>query len=175
MRIVAGTYGGRSIIAPKSSGTRPMTDKVRAALFDSLGDLQDVSVLDAYAGSGAVGFEAFSRGAGNVEAIEQAWAAVKVIKANQAALGIDWGYALHQVTVESWLAHQTDKRFDIVIADPPYERIKVDVLEKLGRLLAPQGLLVVSHSSRVETPKLEGLTRISNKVYGDSTLSTYQA
>ncbi|HEX7259794.1 MAG TPA: 16S rRNA (guanine(966)-N(2))-methyltransferase RsmD, partial [Candidatus Saccharimonadia bacterium] len=145
MRIVGGVYGGRSLTAPKGNGTRPMTDKVRAALFDSLGAISGASVLDVYAGSGAVGFEALSRGAGNVQAIEHARSAIQAIQANQSALDLTWGYALHQKKVEAWLAHRSNEVFDIVIADPPYEYLKTDVLEKLGILLKPQGIMVVSH------------------------------
>jgi 16S rRNA (guanine966-N2)-methyltransferase len=173
MRIVAGMYGGRIISAPKHPGTRPMTDKVRASLFDSLGVIKGSTLLDAYAGSGAIGFEALSRGAENVQAIEHARDAIKTIKKNQEILGIDWGYSLHQMTVEVWLAHGQDQQFDVIVADPPYEHMKDDVLDKLGRLLATDGIMVVSHSSRLEPPKLEGLVQVGSRSYGDSMLSSY--
>ncbi len=173
MRVVSGVYGGRIIAAPKHAGTRPMTDKVRAALFDGLGAIANASVLDVYAGSGAIGFEALSRGASDVQAIEQARSAIKTIQANQAALGLSWGYTLHQMTAEAWLAHPTDQLFDLIVADPPYERIKPDILEKLGTLLKSEGIMVVSHSSRLGGFDLEGLVQEGTKVYGDTQLSSY--
>src|SRR4051812_35455574 len=121
MRIATGIYGGRVITAPKSAGTRPMTDKVRTALFDILGPLDGKTVLDAYAGSGAIGFEALSRGAARVTAIEMATGAVKTLQANQAYLGLGIEYGLVRSKVEAWLARpQTQsERFDLIIADPP--------------------------------------------------------
>jgi 16S rRNA (guanine966-N2)-methyltransferase len=174
MRIVTGTYGGRVIQAPKTDATRPMTDKVRAALFDSLGPINDLTVLDVYAGSGAVGFEALSRGAKRVVAVEAGRRAIETIRANQKSLEADWGYELVAATVESWLARpQTQElKFDLIIADPPYEQLKEDILERLSGLLAADGRLVASHSSHRQL-QLEGMQLIGAKVYGDRALSIF--
>jgi 16S rRNA (guanine966-N2)-methyltransferase len=86
MRIVGGSLGGRIITNPKTRATRPMTEKMRAAIFDILGDVSDLAVMDAYAGSGAIGFEAASRGAGRVVAIESSRGATHIIQSNQKAL-----------------------------------------------------------------------------------------
>jgi 16S rRNA (guanine966-N2)-methyltransferase len=175
MRIVSGQLGGRTIKAPKTSGTRPMTDKVRGALFDVIGSIEGFYILDAYAGSGAVGFEALSRGAAQVVAIEAGRTAQQAIKQNQKDLQTDWGYLLYPVTVENWLAHQSGDRpqFDLIVADPPYEQLKVEVLEKLGQQLKPDGLLVVSRSSRKPIEPY-GLRLVKTKDYGDSSLDFYQ-
>ncbi len=177
MRIVTGQLGGRIVQAPRSASTRPMTDKVRAALFDSLGSVEHKRFLDAYAGSGAVGFEAWSRGASDVQAIEHGHQAIKATRANLEILGIDWGYRLHAQTVESWLAHHNatnQPEFDVIVADPPYDRLKADILEKLGCLLTKKGILIVSHSSKQPLPLLEGLSQVSNRIYGDSALAVYR-
>ena len=176
MRIIAGNLGGRLIKAPKGTGTRPMTDKVRAALFDSIGSIAGYKVLDAYAGSGAIGFEALSRGAAQVVAVEAGRQALQAIQANQKELGVGWGYSLYQMTVEAWLARQAeDQHFDLIIADPPYEQLRSDVLEKLRALLAPDGRMVVSHSAKRRLPPLEGLRKVSDRIYGDSALALYRA
>ncbi|HUC87134.1 MAG TPA: 16S rRNA (guanine(966)-N(2))-methyltransferase RsmD [Candidatus Saccharimonadales bacterium] len=177
MRIIAGELGGRVVMAPKTRGTRPMTDKVRAALFDAVGSVQDITMLDAYAGSGAVGFEALSRGAQQVVAVESARPALTAIQANQQSLGIAWGYSLYQMSVETWLARHSladSQRYELIVADPPYDRLAADVLEKLGSLLQPSGWLVVSHSSRRPAPALSGLELAADKVYGDSALGFYK-
>jgi 16S rRNA G966 N2-methylase RsmD len=97
------------------------------------------------------------------------------IKANQDALGLTWGYELHQTTVETWLARPTEMPvFDLIVADPPYDYLKPDVLEKLGSLLSPDGTLVVSHSSRLDPPRLARLALIDAKTYGDTALSFYK-
>lgn len=173
MRIVSGIYGGRTIAAPKTRGTRPMTDKVRAAIFDSLGDISNYRVLDAYAGTGAVGFEALSRGAAQVDAIESARAPIRTIKENAAALDISWGYSLHEQTVERWLAHAPEERFDLIMADPPYDQIRTDVIERLGQLLVTEGILVVSHSARTSLGALDGLSLVNERPYGDSMISVF--
>lgn len=180
MRITTGSLGGRSVTPPKTTVTRPMADKVRAALFNVVGDVSGMIVLDSYAGSGAIGFEALSRGAARVVAIERARIPANTIKANQKALGgLTWGYELHQMAVEAWLTRWLGSptempAFDLIVADPPYDHLKLDILEKLGSLLVLDGILIVSHSSRLDLPRLARLTHIDTKTYGDTALSFYK-
>ena len=177
MRIVAGSMGGRTIHAPKTKLTRPMTDKIRAALFDSLGDITNGLVLDAYAGTGAVGLEALSRGAARVIGVESARSAVVAIKRNIADLQAGWGYSLYESTMESWLARhgQFDNQpFSLIVADPPYEKVKTDVLEKLGTILAEDGVLAVSSTSKIAAHELAGVKLVDSKKYGDTLLSFYK-
>ena len=179
MRITTGSLGGRTVAAPKTTATRPMADKVRAALFDTLGDVSGAIVLDAYAGSGAVGFEALSRGAARVVAIESARQPAATITANQATFDLTWGYELHQTTVETWLARwlrppAEPSAFNLIVADPPYDHLRVNVLEKLGSLLKTDGILVVSHSSRRDVPELDNLICTDTRIYGDTALSFYK-
>ncbi|HUD10788.1 MAG TPA: RsmD family RNA methyltransferase, partial [Candidatus Saccharimonadia bacterium] len=95
MKILAGENKGRPFQQPKTSSVRPLSEKVRAALFDVVGPVTGLTVLDAYAGSGAAGFEAASRGAVLVDAIESDNRVARVIQQNAGILGLDWGYILH--------------------------------------------------------------------------------
>jgi 16S rRNA (guanine966-N2)-methyltransferase len=178
MKVLAGQLKGRPFEQPKSSSVRPLSEKVRAAIFDVLGPVDECTVLDAYAGSGAAGFEAASRGALLVDAIEANARVARTIEGNAHALGLDWGYVLHTMTVATWLAspQQQEKaeRYDIVIADPPYTQLDADSLDRLGRHLRPGGVLVVSHSSRLASPVLSSVELAQHKVYGDTALSFYK-
>ncbi len=177
MRVVSGTFGGRPLHAPKTTATRPMTDKVRGALFDSLGSVDGTTFLDAYAGSGAVGIEALSRGVAQVVFIESARQPLQAIQENLQRLELGWGYQVVATTVESWLARQTadSLKFDVIVADPPYAQIKLDVITKLGALLNPEGVLVVSHASKEPLPALDGLSIQDQKRYGDTAMTFYKA
>ena len=176
MRVVAGEYGGRVLVAPKTAATRPMMDKVRAAVFNRLGPdrFRGAVVLDVYAGSGALAFEALSRGAAMASVIEPAKAALVVIEQNQKTLGISWGLSIFPMTAESWLAKYADTQlFDVIFADPPYADLQVDVIERLAGLLKPDGVLVLSHSSKMTAPALPGTGAPNTKEYGDTAISLY--
>jgi 16S rRNA (guanine966-N2)-methyltransferase len=179
VKILAGDYKGHPFNQPKTSSVRPMSDKVRAALFDVVGPVTALSVLDAYAGSGAAGFEAISRGASLVEAIESNGRVARLIEQNAHSLGLDWGYLLHQITVETWLASPsqvpTKARYDLIIADPPYAKLEPDVIERLVLFLNEDGILALSHSTKVPAPTLAGATLIQHKLYGDTSLSFFKA
>jgi 16S rRNA (guanine966-N2)-methyltransferase len=179
MRVLSGALKGRPFNQPKSSSVRPISEKVRAAIFDVVGDPTGFAVLDTYAGSGAAGFEAVSRGAVLVDAIEGNAKTARIIAQNAKALGLDWGYMLHVMTVETWLAspaQQDNKpRYGLIIADPPYARLEPDIMERLTDYLTPGGVLVVSHSSRTPQPMLESVELVQHKVYGDTALSFYKS
>jgi len=178
MRILAGQWRGRGLQQPKSPSVRPMSEKLRAAIFDVLGPVDGLTVLDAYAGSGAAGLEALSRGAILVEAIEANASVARTIEANARTLGADWGYLLHQMTVATWLASPrqlpASPRYDVIVADPPYQQLDSDILDRLLSLLQPEGILVVSHSSKLTSPVLESGELVQAKLYGDSALSFYR-
>lgn len=173
MRIVAGTLGGRTIIQPSSRNTRPMTHKVRAALFDMLGPLDGLTVLDAYAGSGALGFEALSRGAAQVDAIELAGPALKAIQSSMESLEVEDRYRVFPMKVESYL-HKGGSAYNLILVDPPYDQLDETPLDQLGGLLEPDGLMVLSHTSKQLTPEIGGVELVKAKSYGDSTLSVYR-
>jgi 16S rRNA (guanine966-N2)-methyltransferase len=174
MRIIAGELGGRMLVAPKTRGTRPVTDKVRAALFDILGSVAGLTVLDAYAGSGALGFEALSRGALQVVGIEKGRAAAQAIRTNIGALGLDWAYTLAPDSVESWLARGPAQRFDLIFADPPHAALDSELLSRLGRLLADGGTMAVEYPRQAVDHTLEGLTLADIRPYGDVALAFYR-
>lgn len=172
---------GHAFDQPKTTAVRPLSDKVRAAIFDVYGSVEGNLVLDVYAGSGAAGFEALSRGASMVEAIESNMSVARVIESNCAALKLSWGYILHALKVETWLGLPSNQpgdgqsldRYDLIIVDPPYAKLDHEILNRLTRLLVPGGTMAVSHSSKLEAPVLELPKLARHKVYGDTALSFY--
>jgi 16S rRNA (guanine966-N2)-methyltransferase len=178
VKILAGDYKGHPFAQPKTTSVRPLSDKVRAAIFDVTGPVTSLSVLDAYAGSGAAGFEAVSRGAVHVDAIEANERVAKVIVENVTTLGLDWGYVLNRMTVETWLASPQQlprtERYGVIIADPPYAKLDPEILERLVPYLTPDGVMVVSHTSKMESPDLDNAKLVQHKTYGDTALSFYR-
>lgn len=170
-RIIAGQWGGRTLAVPRTDATRPMTDRVRGALFNILGDIAGTRVLDVYAGSGAVGLEALSRGAARLTLVEQNRSALNAISDNVNTLGAK--AAVVGRSVEQWL-NAAPKHFDLILADPPYDELDAGVLDKIGGLLAAGGRMVVSHSSRTMAPELQSLQLVRTAKYGDSSLSFYE-
>ena len=153
-RLISGVAGGRRLKVPRA-GVRPTGDRAREALFNSLGSLLDLhgaAVLDLYAGSGALGLEAHSRGAGSVVFVESGAGVLPVLNENLAAVGLPGGRVVAGA-VGTVLAGPAPARFDLVLADPPYavpvEEV-YDVLRALvdGGWLAPEAVLVVERSSR---------------------------
>lgn len=122
MRVVAGTAKGRRLHAPAGRDTRPTSDRVREAVFstlDSMGVVRDARVVDLFAGTGALGIEALSRGAGHATFVDDASAAIRTITANLEATGLAARAAVHRADAVRWLASNA-VRFDVALADPPY-------------------------------------------------------
>ncbi|OZC54245.1 16S rRNA (guanine(966)-N(2))-methyltransferase RsmD [Rhodococcus sp. 14-2470-1a] len=174
-RIVAGIAGGRKLKVPPR-GTRPTSERVREAVFSSLGarmDLEGASVLDLFAGSGALGLEALSRGADKVVLVESDARAAAVARENAAAVGIA-GASVRCAPVASVLAGSADTAFDLVLADPPYAVTDAAVghmLEALveGGWLAHDAVVVLERSSRsAETVWPPGLLPEKVKKYGET-------
>ena len=178
MKILAGQLRGRSFAQPPTRTVRPLSEKVRAAIFDVTGPPAGFTVLDVYAGSGAAGFEALSRGAVMVEAIESNPRVARIVHQNQTALGQDATYILHQMTAGAWLAAPSQNpptpRYQLIIADPPYAQLEPDILERLAAFLNPGGVLVISHSSKLPPPAIPSIDLAAHKTYGDSSLSFYK-
>lgn len=157
-RVIAGVAGGRTLRTPGGRATRPTTDRVREALFSSLGTMTGARVLDLYAGSGALGLEALSRGAAYATFVEQSAAAVATLRRNISDLGLG-GARVCQLDVARFLAKAADAattdhdgRYDLVFADPPYALDIDAVLSHLPALLAPGGTLVVERATRTPEP-----------------------
>jgi|SRR5581483_6626597 len=173
MRVIAGSLKGLQFASPHGHRTHPMSDKMRGALFNALGDLDDLTVLDAFAGSGALMFEALSRGAAQVTAIDEDRQAQRAIDRNIAKLGLTKAAKLIRASVEAWLRTSADS-FDIILADPPYDRPQLSLLNKLATRVSPGGILVLSLPPDM-APELPGFELIQAKVYGDGSLRFYRA
>ena len=180
-RIVAGTLGGRRLAAPAGSRTRPTSDRVREGLFNTLQALVDLAgtrFADLYAGSGAVGLEAYSRGAAQVLLVESQPAAARVARANVAALRAAPAVRLVTADVATVLGSGvgTEPAYDVVFADPPYATPD-DQLVALQRALldggwlAPDAIVVVERATRSAGVRwAEPLTEVRTRRYGETTL-----
>jgi 16S rRNA (guanine(966)-N(2))-methyltransferase RsmD len=170
--VIAGRWGGRRLRAPAGAATRPTSDRVREALFAILGErVEGARVLDLYAGSGALGIEALSRGAAEATFVDSAPAAVRAIRANLEALGAeaevrraDAGRFLRSASGEG-------RHYDLVFLDPPYrlaERLGRELSEALPAVLAPGGL-AISESDRRSVLNLD-MTPTDERRYGDTVI-----
>jgi 16S rRNA (guanine966-N2)-methyltransferase len=155
MRVVAGTARGRRLAAPTGLDVRPTTDRVREATFNalhSLGAVADATAVDLFAGTGALGIEALSRGARHVTFVEPDRAARAVVAENLATVGFADRATVVSTTAESFLLRQ-DVAYDLVFCDPPYEYAAwPDLFAAIGRVVAPDGLVVVESDRSVEPP-----------------------
>jgi 16S rRNA (guanine966-N2)-methyltransferase len=174
MRIIAGHLGGRQFASPRGHRTHPMSDKVRGALFNTLGDIEGLGVLDAFAGSGALGYEAVSRGAAQALAIENDQSAQQAIAANIILLGLPSQLKLITASANAWLS-TTNEEFDIVLCDPPYDDPQLKLLERLAGRAKPTGLVVFSlpPTVRLSLPA-DKYELLAAKDYGDARLSFYR-
>ncbi len=179
MRVVAGQYGGRRIAAPKGDLTRPTSDRVREAVFSALGPLDGERVLDLFAGTGALGIEALSRGAGPALFVEQDRRALAVLRENLTTLGIGGGDAeVRGSDARSALrtARARGDHYDLVFLDPPYRLAPAlggELTEALAGLLAP-GARVVAEMDR-RTPLELGLPCVLDRRYGDTRIRIHSA
>lgn len=176
MRIVGGEHGGRRIQAPKGRGVRPTLDRVREAIFDVLRDrVRGARVLDLFAGSGALGLEALSRGASHATFCDAAARPVQAIRDNARRLGVSPSAA----RVLLMPAHQAIRRlaaegdhFDVVFVDPPYESQLYDetlLALAISGLAAPGGVVVVEHGRRQEVGAVYGdLHAVRRRRYGET-------
>lgn len=173
MRIIAGELGGRLFDAPRGHRTHPMGDKIRGALFNTLGDISGLTVLDAFAGSGAVSFEAVSRGAASAIAIESDKVAYTTIQRNIETLGVEEKVQLVRAFVISYVRRIHDE-FDIIVADPPYDDVQYKALEILPKYVKTGGVIIYSlpPSGRLIMPS--NFELVSQKSYGDATLHFYR-
>lgn len=172
-RIVAGTAGGRRIEVPRT-GTRPTSERVREALFSSLESTVQLGgsrVLDLYAGSGALGLEALSRGAARAVFVEADRRAAGLLRKNVAALGLP-GAEVRQAKARSALAAAPDDPFDVVLCDPPYDVPAADLAHVLAALVehgwtAPGTLVIVERAARDEPPDWpDPLRPLRSRTYG---------
>jgi 16S rRNA (guanine(966)-N(2))-methyltransferase RsmD len=177
MRVIAGSLKGRRLKAPTWDGLRPTSDKLRETLFNILAPrIAGARVLDGYAGTGALGIEALSRGAARVTFVERDRRAQALIAENLAHCGVTEGYAIIRASVARALDELHAESFDIMIFDPPYDEPAEDVLADAGAQLAPGGVLVLEHARRRPSAERLGRLHRSREVRaGDSALAFYEA
>lgn len=176
MRIIAGEAGGRRLISPEGKGTRPATDRVREAVFSSIGNwVEDAVVADLYAGSGSFGLEALSRGAASAVFVESARKALQALRRNVEMVGL--GGTIIESSVHDYLA-RANHRFHLAFLDPPWpdptERMETDLAD-LDRLLLPSAEVVVSRRHTDRPPRQPENWRVAtDKRYGDTRIIRYE-
>lgn len=174
MRVIAGFLGGRNFEAPHGHRTHPMSEKMRGAIFSALGDIQGLTVLDAFSGSGALAIEAISRGASSAIGIELDKTAHATAKENLQKLGITDNAAVIKAAVKAWSTRYQSDKFDLIFVDPPYDAIPYKDVEVLPRHLKDDGVLVLSWPPKVRLPLFNSLEVVQSKEYGDSQLVFYK-
>jgi 16S rRNA (guanine966-N2)-methyltransferase len=173
VRIIAGTHRGARIAAPKGLATRPTGDRVREAAFNLIGPVDGAAVLDLFAGSGALGLEALSRGAATVTFVESDRAACRTISENLEKLKLTGARVVCADAV--WTLRRDTRSYDLVLVDAPYEvwdELEPKLAEHLPRVLAPDGVLVVETGARTE-PSLPLPQRTSRR-YGSARLTLFE-
>jgi 16S rRNA (guanine966-N2)-methyltransferase len=179
MRIISGSARGRKLKGPPSHATRPMSDKIRGAVFNSVASLgvEPTRVLDLYAGTGAIGIEALSRGAEHADFVDMGKDQVAVIRDNIRSTGFERQGHVHQMPVERFI-ERFAKPYDFIVMDPPYADPKIiPTLEMLetSKLVQSGTIIVLGHSPRVEPPDQIGhLEALRHRCHGDTCFSIYE-
>lgn len=174
MRIIAGALGGRRFDAPKGHRTHPMSEKARGGLFSALGDIEGLTLLDAFAGSGALSFEAVSRGVKHSTAIDIDKSAINTIVNNAVKLKIEDKIKAIRANISGWSDNNPDTKFDIIICDPPFDQFKIRQLQKLARHLTEKGIFIVNAPGNLQAVELKTFKIIKTKSYGDNQLIFYK-
>ncbi len=178
MRVTGGRLAGRRLRVPRA-GVRPTADRVRESLFARLGDLSGCRVLDLFAGSGALGIEALSRGAASALFVDRAAPSLAAVRANLASLGLEAVGRVRRGGVAAVLrrAGAAGERFELVLADPPYgpeEATRLVEAVATSGVLAPGAMLVVEASRRHPPGDVAGLVRIDERICGDALIVRFE-
>jgi len=174
MRIIAGRLKGRRLRPPAWDGVRPTSDKLRETLFNIVAPrIEGARVLDGYAGTGAIGIEALSRGAAHVTFVDVDRRSVALIGDNLAACQVGQGYTIESGDLVSVLRRRgTDAPFDLILLDPPYDITNLSAaLDASAGRLAPDGLIVLERATRRDPDVPASLARVRDVASGDSTLT----
>jgi 16S rRNA (guanine966-N2)-methyltransferase len=173
MRVIAGTARGIVLAAPRDRATRPIADRVKETLFAILGDrVVDARVLDLYAGSGAIGIEALSRGAARATFVELARHALEALRENLRRARVEDRAIVRAADVLRFLASPPEDRYELAIVDPPYaERDILAPLERLVPHLGPGATVVVKHFWRSPPPAIDGLASWRERRFGETGLT----
>ncbi len=177
MRIVAGAFRSRRLVAPAGQGTRPTSDRAREALFAMLDDISGARALDCFAGSGALGLEALSRGAASCTFVERDRAALTALRTNVAALEVGDRCTVRALDVRRSLRADAaaGRQYDLLLIDPPYPLL-MDILPALDRLLgsvAPSGARLALESAARDEPCVRGFQLDRRRRAGAATLSLF--
>ncbi len=176
IRLISGEFGGRILEGSGTDRTHPMSERIRNAIFNKLSselDFSELKVLDAFAGSGALGFEALSRGAESVVFVERDRIAQKVIQNNINTLNVGAKTKIIKASVTGWMSTVTDT-FDLIFVDPPYNDTQLSTVKNILGLLKPNGLMVLSLPSRSEVPTGLGVVVVDNRRYGNAAIIYYR-
>jgi len=178
LRVLTGTAKGRKLKVPKGQKIRPMTSRVKKSVFDTLGDISGVRVLDIFAGSGGIGIESLSCGAGSVTVIEKDPSVLKIIKENYEHCGFTDKAEFICSDYKTALSRLRNKKeiFDLIFIDPPYklyEDLEVkDFIEDVSELLHDDGVIVIEHNHKIEDSP-NGF-EISTKAFGGTHVSYFR-
>ncbi len=175
MRIITGKFKGRQLYSPKNQEIRPTSDRAREFLFSYLGnDVYKARVLDLFAGSGALGIEAVSRGAASAVFVDQSKEAVDLINRNLEKLGLSFPVIRRDAV--SYLQSTLNEKFDLIFCDPPYKYTAFETLVERSRqqVLHPDGLLIYESDRRIDAPEIKGLEIIKVKKIGNTKMSIYR-
>lgn len=172
--VIAGKYKGINLASPQHTTTHPMGAREKNALFNMLQPwIVGAAVLDAYAGSGALGIEALSRGAKDVVFVEQQPAVARVLRANLSRTGVSAEIMTDTVASAAERA-EWQGTFDLIIADPPYDKFNLAEIEKLGKLLLPGAILALSYPGELGELELAGFSRRTTRHYAAAGIGIYQ-
>jgi 16S rRNA (guanine966-N2)-methyltransferase len=175
VRVIAGRFGGRTLVAPRGRATRPTGDRVREALFSILGSVEGARVLDLFAGSGALAIEAMSRGASEATLVDSSAAAIAAIRRNLEALGATADVRRQRAAAFLEQARDDARQYDLVFLDPPYRAgdLGRTLSEALPPVLAP-GARVVTESDRRAALQLQ-LPLLDERRYGDTLIRIHDS
>ena len=176
MRVIAGTAKGHRLFTPKSDLIRPVLDQVKEAIFNILFDVSDFKVLDLFAGTGAMGIEALSRGAGRTVFVDQSREAIELLHKNLEKCGLAKTSQVLPISTGKGIATLGKKRekFDLIFVDPPYERNLVnktlrDLLKH--RLVGPETIIIIEHHPKEPVELPEGIVLTDERKYGQTLIS----
>ncbi|MGB9600860.1 MAG: 16S rRNA (guanine(966)-N(2))-methyltransferase RsmD [Myxococcota bacterium] len=177
MRIISGTHRGRHLKSFKGEGLRPTSDRVREAYFNIIGQyFVDVSVLDLYCGTGAIGLEFLSRGAGRAVFVDISKESISLARENARIMNLLSRSVFFTISASEYISNLVKETFDFIFIDPPYrENISNSVIAKINEnILRENGILTIEHSKRIEYPDTIGKLYLNKKRrFGDTVLSFY--
>lgn len=175
IRVISGKFGGRMLDTPVGKRTHPTGERVRNAMFNSLGSVvEGADILDAFSGSGSLGLEALSRGAKHVTFIEKDRIANKVISENIKMLGVENQTKNIKSGVSGWSENNPNQKFDLILVDPPYRDLQLSTVSRLFAHLKKNGVMVLSHIGSSEVLKPKNIVVVDNRSYGNAHLTYYR-